>query len=424
MTTHNSRKTKKLFAVLLMSLALQACGSGADSVQEDIFTDASIDNTQAQPMAIEESRQQRFVRVNFNALKKALAGGAGTLKLNLFKEKNLTVIVDEVQKISDSNFVAVGHIQNDINSSVTLVLNGDVVVANVRRAQSNGAEKQESYEVRYLQNGVHVVSEPVAKDEQDADELCPAVKAPYVAGDKPMISVPKAMPGQDTVMATPVVSMLVAYTPGARYRQGGTTAMQSLIQMGIADTNTALANSGANLRVRLSGTMEVASNETGSWSSDLSYLRSKTDSRWNEVHARRTSLGADQVTMIASYASTCCTAGIGYIGASYSSAFTVVKASAFNQYTFTHELGHNIGLNHSDGYVNSSGGFRTIMAYGSYPRIRRFSNPNLTYNGYRTGSSYYDHDSVKIINSNAYRMGDLTGSAYSVEAAADEQDQH
>ncbi len=407
MTTHNSQK--KLFAILLTSLALQACGSGADSITEDIFSDAAIETTsEAQPMAIEDSRRKRFVRVNFNALKKAVSAGQGTLSLNLFNDKKLNIIVDEVQKISESNFVVVGHVQNDGNSSATLVVNGDAVIANIRRAES-----EESFEVRYMQNGVHVVSEPVTKEEQDEDEACPAEQAPVIPGDRPMISAPPVRAGQDTVMATPVVSMLVAYTPGARYRQGGTSAMLALIQMGVADTNTALANSGANLRVRLAGTMEVAQNETGNWSNDLSNLRSTTGSTWNEVHARRASLGADQVTMVASYYGQCCTNGIAYIKASYSNAFAVVKASAFNAYTFTHELGHNIGLNHSDGYVNSSGRFRTIMAYGSYPRIRRFSNPNLTYNGFRTGSTY--DNSVKIINSNAYRMGDLTGGAYAAD---------
>jgi hypothetical protein len=108
--------------------------------------------------------------------------------------------------------------------------------------------------------------------------------------------------------------------------------------------------------------------------------------------------------MVASYPNGS-TAGIGYIGSTVSTAFTITRVSAFRQFSFTHELGHNVGLQHSDGYESSGGSFRTIMAYGSVVRIDRFSNPDLLYNGYRTGTS--SQDSASILNDNGSTTASL-----------------
>jgi hypothetical protein len=77
-------------------------------------------------------------------------------------------------------------------------------------------------------------------------------------------------------------------------------------------------------------------------------------------------------------------------------------------YSFGHEIGHNMGLNHarsdptgtgaysySFGFKNPTGLFRTVMAYccgypyctSGCPRVLHFSNPNVTYGGNPTGVS-------------------------------------
>ena len=168
--------------------------------------------------------------------------------------------------------------------------------------------------------------------------------------------------------------------------------------------------------MRLVGTLALKQNDSGNFSSDLSALKSKTDGKWDEVHAERTRLGADQVTVVGNYPGGS-VAGIGYIGATASSAFTVVKRSMFSQYTFTHELGHNIGLQHSDGYVNSTGAFRTIMAYGSVPRILRYSSSTLTYKSYATGNS--SHNSAAILNANGKMTASLVATKITTNPSTD-----
>ena len=344
----------------------------------------------------DESRR-RYVNVNFEALKGALAQSSGVLTLNFFNDKSLRLALSRIEKGIEDSTVATGEIEGDPNSSVSLALVGRVLFVNVK-----SAENEASYEVRLAaENGeLHVVRELGGSDA--VADACETVDAVVEPDDEPII---ETQGGDNSVMAAPVLDILVAYTPAARARVGGTSAIKALIHIGIADTNAALAGSGANMQVRLVGTLETKQNETGNYNSDLAALKGTTDSRWNEVHAVRKQLGADQVSLIGAYTRTYSPVGIGYYKATKSSAFTIVKYDTFKNYTFAHELGHNIGLDHSDGYQNSTARFRTIMAYGSYQRIRRYSNPNISYNGYKTGTSY--NNSAKIINANNSRMASL-----------------
>lgn len=420
MKKHNIYNKPSALAVLLAALLIQGCGvnpnqnpstdasnsaveTGPVSTGEDLFTDAGP-QAEAQIQADSStSLRSRAVKVNVAALKRTLSSPnrPSTLKLRFFADQEVVIVLEEVQRISDDNIVVVGRIEGDLDSAVTLVVNGDVLVANVKRGTS-----EESFEVRY-HGSYHVVRIP--NETAEAEEPCEPVEEAGHSGEAEGATVQseaaEALDAEtqaaDTAspLAAPVIDMLIAYTPRAKAAQGGSTAIQALIQMGIADTNRAFIDSGVNLQVRLAGTIETRQNEGTNMYNDLMALRSKTDRRFDEVHAERARKGADQVTLVAAYKGVNTSAGIGFVAANASNAFTVVKAMYFRQYTFSHELGHNIGLNHNDGFLSSSGRFRTIIAYGNYPRIRRYSNPNLKYNGYLTGSSA--RNEARILNRRA-----------------------
>ncbi len=401
---------KKIFALCFIALLLPACaGQSADPQGTGaILIDAEPEASTVAVPDDDGAQRRRFVRVDQDALRRILEQGSGRLPINLFQDKTVTLVIERVERESAADLVAIGHIEGRPDSAATLVMNEGVLVANITDASAD-----ESYEVRFTGQGeLHSVSQRKHDDGENGCEALPAAEP--IEGDEPIYE-----PGADGAMATPMIDMLVAYTPAARIKEGGAAAIKALIKMGIADTNTALANSGANLRVRLAGTLETGQSETGAWSADLGSLRRTTDSRWNEVHAERKRLKADQVTLIGAYTKGGSTAGIGYISATKSYAFTIVKSNAFRMYTFSHELGHNIGLNHSDGYVNSGGRFRTIMAYGAYPRIRRFSNPKLPYNRYRTGTA--SANAVGIINANNVRMSRLLTVMEADQSGAEEE---
>lgn len=102
--------------------------------------------------------------------------------------------------------------------------------------------------------------------------------------------------------------------------------------------------------------------------------------------------------------------GIAYLMTTVSAGFAnyafavVARECAVGNYTFAHELGHNMGARHdwfvdtgttphtyAHGYVNTAPGarWRTIMAYNNHcaaqgfncSRLNHWSNPNVLYNG-------------------------------------------
>jgi len=110
----------------------------------------------------------------------------------------------------------------------------------------------------------------------------------------------------------------------------------------------------------------------------------------------RNQLGADFVSQLHKTGS----CGIGYVAVDKNWTFTVL-APGCGPMTMAHELGHNMGLNHSRKQGDTSGTryrygvgygvdntFATIMAYPqsfNAKRVNRFSNPNLTCSGLPCG---------------------------------------
>lgn len=414
--SNSNRKTKIILITASVSLAsalfLQGCGKERPPNSEaasktcvpstgDIFVEIA---PEIQPDVLEQGMGRRTLRkrdvaVRMDAFKRAVRSGAGgRIRMGLFSGKQIDIEIESVQSLSEDNAIVTGKIAGEATSTATIVMKDEAFVANIHEERTG-----EHYEVRHSGDGVHTVRS-LGPDSIAGCAAIPAPAAPFESTAS--IATPEDFEiGNSTVLATPVIDMLVGYTPAARASQGGTSGMQALIQMGVADTNRALTDSGANLRVRLVGMLEMTQNESSDFYADLDALRLTTDGKWDLIHSVRKRLGADQVTLVGLYAHNYTIAGIGYVNATASSAFTIVRTSAFGMYTFSHEFGHNLGLNHEDGLENPVARFRTIMAYGTQPRIRRFSNPNIPYNGAATGDS--THHSVKIINANAAQKAAL-----------------
>jgi peptidyl-Asp metalloendopeptidase len=200
-----------------------------------------------------------------------------------------------------------------------------------------------------------------------------------------------------------LVDVLVVYTPAARAAAGGTAAMLSLVNLGVAETNTAYANSGVVPRLRLAGAVEVAYAESGSIEIDLDRLTAPADGHLDGVHALRDAHRADLVSLVTQTpGSPYC--GIAWLMAGNDPGFAPWAMSVVEQvcispnYSFGHELGHNMGLNHArqdpvlpGAYPYSYGykwpGYRTVMAYAPGLRILHFSNPGVFHLGVPTGVS-------------------------------------
>ena len=202
------------------------------------------------------------------------------------------------------------------------------------------------------------------------------------------------------------VDVAVFYTSSARTAAGGTTAIEAVIDLMIAEANQAYEASGVRHRVALVARSEVEYVETGDSEIDLGHLGNRSDGHMDEVHAIRNSTGADLVHLVFENGNV---GGIAFRDGSFG-----LTCRRCGGDTFAHELGHNMGLRHDRyqenvtgrelfphpmyGYVNQrafDGGatpssfWRTIMAYerqcieagGSCTQLLRFSNPRQEWMG-------------------------------------------
>ena len=143
------------------------------------------------------------------------------------------------------------------------------------------------------------------------------------------------------------VDIAVVYTPAARRITGGTEEIEALIDLKIAETNQSYLDSEVNQRLVLVARQEVEYDESGNATRDLGRLADPSDGHLDEVHAIRDQAGADLLHMITG---TTDVSGIAQL----LGAFGLSRADCGSD-VFAHELGHNMGLRHDDGYVNQTG---------------------------------------------------------------------
>lgn len=200
--------------------------------------------------------------------------------------------------------------------------------------------------------------------------------------------------------------VLIVVTPNAVSDLGGISAAKGKVETAIADANTALKNSKTVNRLRLVGIYVYAFPESGNIALDLTHLRVPNDGVGDYVHTLRKLYHADLVQLVARTDTSSGIAGIANLFAGIPDfGFSVVSA-AYNLGAWipAHEIGHNFGCCHapgdgggceSGGYFPYSNGhrffgnngvqYRTVMAYDPGERIPYFSNPDVEYQGKKTG---------------------------------------
>jgi Metallo-peptidase family M12B Reprolysin-like len=256
-------------------------------------------------------------------------------------------------------------------------------------------------EQHFQRNGEWVVASTANSDEDSFDRYSSKRDPPRQLQSK-------------IVVADPVIDILVLITDKARCEYAGfTTSRCSANEKSIldripimeAETNAAMSNSKVNATIRIVGTVLLSrlsemENHTAS-SEALQSLQSST-----YVTTLRATYGADLVSMITARGGVC---GHGYVHGVYS----VVSNSCLGQYSFSHEIGHNLGCRHDRANCDSShayahgyqynGKFRTVMAYpcsgGSCPRLLYYSSINVRYKGSPIGA--INNDNARMIREQA-----------------------
>lgn len=335
-----------------------------------------------------EVLRHRAARVHVDRLAApadASPDAAVPLTLNLFDDVVLTAERERIEADMFGHQTWIGRVDDDPLSHVSVTWKGDVLSGTI--STSTGLYRLSS------SNGTAVI------EELDASSF-PVELPPLVppAADR----VPAPSPGLARPAAGEVVDIFVYYTTAAKDGAGGQANIEATIAQAVATSNTAYARSGVAATKRLVGTAELAGfvQHASDMTQDLVAFRTSAT-----VSAMRESAGADLMHLIlGNTTSNVC--GVGYLGPSASFAHAVTARSCISGYTFTHEVGHNMGSHHAPedgasgawrayayGYKMCSGGspFRSIMAYacpgGGGTRILNLSNPGVLHNGQTTGTA-------------------------------------
>jgi hypothetical protein len=340
----------------------------------------------------------------------ATASARPAVLLNLFDDVSLTAALDRVDVRGDG-FVWVGHIPGIEQSTVTLSMLDGAMAGSVVMPGS-------VYGIRLVQAGLHEVTQV---DQARYPPELPALPVELQqAGAPPAALRPADRPevaGDDGSR----IDVMVLYTAAAASAAGGSSAMVSRLNLGVSETNTAYSNSGLAQRLRLVYSQQVTHTEHNDLAQDLYQVTNYngtvlSTALGNTAASLRNTYGADLVMLVTSPpAATGC--GIAWLLTSNSTGFAPYGFSVVDQvcispnYTFAHELGHNMGARHdwymdnsvtpytySHGHVNLGASaatrWRTIMSYNdvcqaallaSCTRLLQWSNPGVTNGGQPMG---------------------------------------
>ena len=345
----------------LALLALPAQGAG----RPDLFNTSDLPAGDGATTEL-GAKRARFIRVNSPTVMAAdsplhqpapaeLNLDSSRLELGLFNDIILTAALEKTIYRNGTNFIATGVVDGWAESRVILVAEGDVLAGTI------SVPGLGLYQIRYAGNGLHKIVEVdvanipgctvVKKAPRNPRPIrLSRKKSPPIIGSEPgsFIEPPPIMSFGSLFAAGAIepdassntnVDVMVVYTGAARIGAGGVSAMNTLIDLAVAEANDAYANSLIPVTLNLVFRGEVTYTETGNAATDLTRLQNPSDGQMDAVHAWRNQYGADLVclfteTMQSTYA------GLGYLMSSVSTNFSsysfsvVRRIYATGNYTF------------------------------------------------------------------------------------------
>lgn len=324
------------------------------------------------------------------------------VRLSLFQDFDLVAEFEQQKAVYGDGLIWSGSIVGQPESHVLFSLMGDMVSGSITWADQTCEISSAGHGVYWIHMVDTSALPACGTDASLAIQLPPSISNTQSQG-------PQA--------GNPDIDVMMVYTTIVKNLTGGTTSIQSKMNLAIAKTNVAYAASGVTQEVVLVHTEEmVGYSEPSSFNQILQDLQGTNDGKMDNVHGLRTQYGADCVAMLCANTQYC---GLAYLmsnpSASFAAwAFSVTNYSCMqNSQTLAHELGHNMGCAHdpqnssagsgaysySFGYRTPNNQYRTIMAYSPGGEIDRFSGPNVVFNGFTMGTS--SQDNVRSLNNTA-----------------------
>ena len=394
------RSTRRLplnyFIVPVLAVALAAVSASA---QPPVAPTPSLLVGADHPVVAQLQTAVRSRAVEIDAVALAALAIGRPIELNLFDDVSFVASLKTTGPAGTSGTWR-GWIEGEPAGSITLVTRDDLVAASIRVPGTG------TFRIRPVGAGLHIV-----------EQIDEAAQLPCGFGAEQAIRVDGAVdPAAGGAVAAsgapPVIDVMVVYTPIARNAAGGTAAIETLIDLFVAEANDAYQNSLIGMQLNLVYAGEVDYDETAS---HLSALTNQDDGIMDEVHGLRYAHQADLVALLVNSASYC---GVAWLmpSNSVSSEDTGFSVTVWGcgGVVYAHELGHNMGCCHAPGdgggctvgglysysvgyrYNGQSGTlWRTVMAYSPGSRIPNFSNPDVLVDNQPTGVSINDPNSAE-----------------------------
>jgi hypothetical protein len=437
------RRPPSHFVWTILTAFILTCAARAQSVPSLLLDEDLPVASLLKSRPNNASKRSRLVRLNRGLLTGPPAQAfqpGGRFALNLFPDRQLNAVAVRTEQLGSNRSVIHGYIEAHEDSQFILAIDQDTMAASVSLPGLG------SYTVTYGGDQVHLVSElDTSKlgvcgvgEEHGQTGVLNGMNNPSGVRLRNLNIFSSIAPevGSTTNSVT-IVDVMVVYTPEALAGAGSVPAMNTLIDLAMAEANTVYQNSQINARARLVYRGQVNYVEASSLATNLNRLQLRNDGFLDEVHLLRETNRADLVCLLTEHSDNG-VAGLAFTMGEPSlqfadRAFCVVqRAQAVGSFIFAHELGHNFGCQHdrenaadetgslkagsfpySYGHRFTAGAtlYRTVMAYAPGEPIPYFSNPDILFKGVPTGLTGTTNgaNNVRTINLTAAVVGSFYG---------------
>ncbi|MCL2307954.1 MAG: M12 family metallo-peptidase, partial [Proteobacteria bacterium] len=408
------------FAVLMMSN-----NALAQATASDAFAAASPDMELPLVAALRAeygSSNVTLIQVNTDVLRTTAADAPVTL--NVTPTLRFAGVTRETQELGQGRYLWRGELSGagDLpEGSATLVINGDNLTGSITSPQGD------TYKIQPVGNGVNAVIK-VNYAEKYPNQGPP--RRPYGGGTQDTKSSADLDDMQVAADGAPVIDVLVVYTQSVA---AASNDVISLIALAVSETNTSFTRSQINASIRLVGTMQInytepkTANGLADWDQMLRFATNNSN-----IAQQRNAVGADLVVFLVNHTAYC---GMAWVNSNAAYAFSAVHyGCATGNYTFAHEIGHNLGAGHDTetdinpyysyghGHLQRTGGWHTIMSYPCSDnrcrtRIQNWSNPSVNYGTHPTGNTATDNN-ARVWNERAATVAAFRSPVHTVSTNA------